>query len=161
MYYSVIRNTNHVALLAGMAFSASGLANIIAAPRLGKLSDKIGAQKVILVALVVAGIIFIPQAFVKNPWQLMGLRFLLGLAMGGLNPSVNVLVKKITPDSLTGRIFGFNISAQYLGIFGGSILGGQVAAYLGIRYIFFITSTLLLLNALWVYFKVYKKLSLN
>ncbi len=144
-----------------MAFSASGLANIIAAPRLGKLSDKIGAQKVILVALVVAGIIFIPQAFVKNPWQLMGLRFLLGLAMGGLNPSVNVLVKKITPDSLTGRIFGFNISAQYLGIFGGSILGGQVAAYLGIRYIFFITSTLLLLNALWVYFKVYKKLSLN
>ncbi len=29
-------NTSHVALLAGMAFSASGLANIIAAPRLGK-----------------------------------------------------------------------------------------------------------------------------
>ncbi|MFL0197495.1 multidrug efflux MFS transporter [Clostridium sp. WILCCON 0269] len=155
------RNTTHVALLAGMAFSASGLANIIAAPRLGKLSDKIGAQKVILVALIVAGIIFIPQAFVKDPWQLMGLRFLLGLAMGGLNPSVNVLVKRITPDSLTGRVFGFNISAQYLGIFGGSILGGQIAAYLGIRYIFFITSALLLLNAVWVYFKVYKKLSLN
>ena len=68
-------NTSHVALLAGMAFSASGLANIIAAPRLGKLSDKIGAQKVMLVALVVAGIIFIPQAFVKNPWQLMGFAF--------------------------------------------------------------------------------------
>jgi MFS family permease len=154
-------NTSHVALLAGITFSTSGLANIIAAPRLGKLSDKIGAQKIILVALVVAGIIFIPQAFVKNPWQLMGLRFLLGLAMGGLNPSVNVLVKRITPDYLTGRVFGFNISAQYLGIFGGSILGGQVAAYLGIRYIFFITSTLLLLNAVWVYFKVYKKLNVN
>ncbi|BBB90923.1 MAG TPA: multidrug efflux MFS transporter [Methylomusa anaerophila] len=149
--------TNHVALIAGMAFSASGLANILAAPGLGSLSDKIGAQKVMLIALAVAGLTFIPQGFVKDPWQLMMLRFLLGLAMAGLNPSVNTLIKKITPASLTGRVFGFNISAQYLGVFGGSVLGGQVAAYWGIRYVFFITSTLLLINAVWVYFKVYKK----
>jgi DHA1 family multidrug resistance protein-like MFS transporter len=154
-------NSTHVAMLAGMAFSASGLANIIAAPRLGKLSDKIGAQKVMLVALVVAGLIFIPQAFVKDPWQLMGLRFILGLATAGLIPSVNILIKKITPDSLTGRVFGFSMSAGYLGVFGGSILGGQVAAWFGIRYVFFITSALLLINAVWVYFKVYKKLSIN
>jgi len=154
-------NTSHVALIAGMAFSASGLANIIAAPNLGKLSDKIGAQKVMLGALVAAGIIFIPQAFVKNPWQLVGLRFLLGLTMAGLIPSVNILIKKITPDSLTGRVFGFNMSAGYLGVFGGSVLGGQVAAWFGIRYVFFITSALLLINAACVYFKVYKKLSLN
>jgi DHA1 family multidrug resistance protein-like MFS transporter len=154
-------NTSHIALIAGMTFSASGLSNIIVAPRLGKLSDKIGAQKVMLAALIVEGIIFIPQAFVRNPWQLMGLRFILGLTTAGLGPSVNVLVKKITPDSLTGRVFGFNISAQYLGIFGGSILGGQVAAHFGISNVFFITSALLLINGMWVYFKVYKKLSLK
>jgi DHA1 family multidrug resistance protein-like MFS transporter len=154
------RNAGHIALLAGMVFSASGLANIIAAPRLGRLSDRIGAQKVILVALVAAGLIFIPQAFVKNPWQLMGLRFLLGLTTGGLGPSVNILIKKITPDSLTGRVFGLNMSAGYLGVFGGSVLGGQVAAYLGIRYVFFITSALLLINAAWVYKKAYKYLNI-
>jgi MFS family permease len=155
------RNATHVALISGMAFSASGLSSVIAAPRLGRLSDKIGAEKVMFVALVAAGVIFIPQAFVRNPWQLMALRFLLGLATAGLAPSVNVLVKQITPDSLTGRIFGFNMSAQYLGVFGGSLLGGQVAAYFGIQYIFFITSTLLLINALWVYRTVYKKVSLS
>lgn len=155
------KSASHVALLAGMTFSASGLANIIAAPRLGKLSDRIGAQRVILVALIAAGLLFIPQAFVQNPWQLMGLRFLLGLAAGGLIPSVNILVKKITPDALTGRVFGFNMSAGYLGTFAGSVLGGQVAAWFGIRDVFFITSALLLINAGWVYFKVYKKLSSN
>jgi MFS transporter, DHA1 family, multidrug resistance protein len=154
-------NASHIALIAGITFSASGLSNIIAAPRLGKLSDKIGAQKVMLVALIMAGIIFIPQAFVSNPWQLMGLRFLLGLTIAGLNPSVNVLVKKITPSAITGRVFGFNISAQYLGVFGGSILGGQVAAHFGISNVFFITSALLLVNGVWVYFKVYKKLDLK
>ncbi|ACL16800.1 multidrug efflux MFS transporter [Methanosphaerula palustris] len=150
--------TSHVALLAGMTFSASGLASIVAASQLGKLSDKIGPQKVMLAALIVAGLIFIPQAFVTDPWQLMALRFVLGLAIAGLIPSVNTLLKRITPDSLTGRVFGFNMSAGYLGVFGGSVLGGQVAAYLGIRSVFFITGALLLVNAVWVYFKVYKNI---
>lgn len=154
-------DTGHVALLAGLAFSASGLANIIAAPRLGKLSDRIGAHKVVLVALVVAGIIYLPQAFVKNSWQLMGLRFLLGLAMAGLNPSVYTLIKQITPDALTGGVFGFAMSAGYLGVFGGGVLGGLVAAYSGIQSVFFVTGALLLINALWVYAKVYKRLSLK
>ncbi|MBN7773617.1 multidrug efflux MFS transporter [Clostridium aminobutyricum] len=152
------KETSHVALIAGLVFSASGLANIIAAPRLGKLSDRIGAHKIILFSLIAAGLIYIPQAFVTNPWQLMGLRFLLGLTMGGLNPSVNTLIKKITPGSITGRIFGFTISAGYLGVFGGSVLGGQAAAAFGIRSVFYITSALLLFNAVWVYFNVYKRL---
>lgn len=149
---------NHVALIAGMAFSASGLANIIAAPRLGKLSDRIGPQKVVLGALILAGIVFIPQAFVKNPWQLMALRFGLGIATAGLSPSINTLLKKITPEKFTGRIFGFNISAYYMGTFTGSVIGGQIAARLGIKYVFFITSSLLFFNAIWVYRGVYKKL---
>ncbi|UZW14821.1 multidrug efflux MFS transporter [Clostridium pasteurianum] len=149
---------NHVALIAGMAFSASGLANIIAAPRLGKLSDRIGPQKVVLGALILAGIVFIPQAFVKNPWQLMALRFGLGIATAGLSPSINTLLKKITPEKFTGRIFGFNISAYYMGTFTGSVIGGQIAARLGIKYVFFITSSLLFFNAIWIYRGVYKKL---
>ncbi|ALB45959.1 multidrug efflux MFS transporter [Clostridium beijerinckii] len=154
-------NSSHIVLLAGLTFSASGLANIIAAPRLGKLSDKVGAHKIILACTIGAGIIFIPQAFVKDTWQLMGLRFLLGIASAGLNPSVNIVLKKITPASLTGRVFGFNMSAGYLGAFGGAVLGGQVAGNLGMKYVFFITSALLFINAVWVYFKVYRKLSLN
>jgi len=148
----------HVALIAGIAFSATGLANIIAAPQLGKLSDKVGAQKVILFSLIAAGIIYIPQAFVQNAWQLTGLRFLLGLTLGGLAPSVNALVKKITPGALTGRIFGLTMSAQYLGVFGGAVMGGQISAAFGIRNVLFVTSALMLLNAVWVYFRVYKRI---
>ncbi|MCM2998566.1 multidrug efflux MFS transporter [Paenibacillus cellulositrophicus] len=154
----IARNLGHVALISGAIFSASGLANIIAAPRLGKLSDKIGAHQIMLFTLIVAGILFIPQAFVHNPWELMALRFLLGLAAGGLNPSVNVLLKKITPSNLTGRVFGLNMSAAYLGVFGGSVLGGQIAGHFGVRYVFLVTGALLLMNAIWVYFKVYGKL---
>lgn len=154
-------NSAHIALISGMAFSASGLASIIAAPRLGKLSDKIGPQRVMFAALIAAGLIFILQIFVKSSQQLIILRFLLGFATAGLAPSINTLVKKITPESLTGRIFGFNMSAFYLGTFSGSLLGGQIASHLGIKYVFFITSSLLLLNAVLVYEKILKKINSN
>ncbi|SFB56595.1 Major Facilitator Superfamily protein [Cohnella sp. OV330] len=149
----------HVALIAGITFSASGLANIFAAPRLGKLSDRIGAHKVMLASIAVAGLLFIPQAFVTAPWQLMILRFLLGLTSAGLTPAVNILLKKITPQQITGRVFGFSMSAGYLGVFAGSVLGGQVAAWFGLRYVFGLTGALLLVNAVWVYAKVYRKLA--
>jgi len=151
-------DTSHVALMAGMAFSAAGLANIISAPQLGRLSDRIGAHKVILFALIAAGVIYIPQAFAQNPWQLMALRFLLGFTLGGLGPAVNVMIKRITPPALTGRVYGFTMSAQYLGVFGGSVLGGQLSAAWGIRSVLFVSSALMLLNAAWVYLRVYKKI---
>lgn len=151
------KNTVHVALISGVAFSASGLASILSAPRLGRLADNIGCEKVMLAALIISGVLFVPQAFVRTPWQLMMFRFMLGVATAGLLPSINALIKLSTPDSLAGRVFGFNIAAQYLGIFSGSILGGQVAAHFGIQNVFFMTSILLLTNAMWVYKKAYKK----
>ncbi|WP_234121985.1 multidrug efflux MFS transporter [Clostridium hydrogenum] len=153
------KSASHIALISGLAFSASGFASIISAPRLGKLSDKIGARKVILGSLIAAAIFYVPQAFVSTPWQLMGLRFLLGLATAGLIPSVNTLVKKLSPEAVTGRIFGYSMSAQYLGTFSGSVFGGQLASHFGIRSVFLSTSALLLLNAIWVYKMVYKKLA--
>ncbi|MCE5285988.1 MAG: multidrug efflux MFS transporter [Pelosinus sp.] len=151
-------STSHIAVLAGAVFAAAGLASMLAAPRLGKLSDKIGAQKVLLYALLAAGCLFIPQAFVQTVWQLALLRFLLGLTTAGLLPSINSLIRKSTPKEITGRIYGFNQSAQFLGMFTGSILGGQIAAAAGIQYVLFLTGTLLLINALWFYRMIYKNL---
>lgn len=161
VYITHLQVTSHVVLISGMVFAASGFGNMLAAPQLGKISDKIGAHKVMLAALVAAGLLFIPQALVTSPWQLMGLRFLLGLAAAGLLPSINTLIARNTPSSITGRAFGFNQSAQFLGSFTGSIMGGQIAAAFGIHYVFFVTGALLLVNALWVYKNVCKQVVLK
>jgi MFS transporter, DHA1 family, multidrug resistance protein len=156
VYITQLSNhTGHVALLSGMVFAASGLANMLSAPRLGALSDRVGPHKVMLVSLVTAGLLFIPQAYVTDPWQLMALRFLLGITAGGLLPAINTLVKRNSPDGIAGRTFGLNQSAQFLGSFGGAVLGGHIAASFGIHYVFFVTSFLLLINAAWVYLKIF------
>jgi MFS family permease len=153
----ISQDTAHVALVSGIVFAASGLASILAAPRLGRLADRVGPLRVMLVALIAAGLLFIPQAFVTDAWQLTALRFLLGIATAGLLPSINTLIKQSSPNEIAGRIFGYNQSAQFLGSFGGSLMGGSIAAMLGIRYVFYLTSVLLLINALWVYKMLYTK----
>ncbi|HEY3424935.1 MAG TPA: multidrug efflux MFS transporter [Negativicutes bacterium] len=160
VYVTQLHVTNHVALISGLVFAASGFGNMLTASQLGKISDKIGPHKIMLVALVAAGLLFIPQAFVTTPWQLMGFRFLLGIAAAGLLPSINTLIMRNTPNAITGRFFGYNQSAQFLGSFGGSVLGGQTAAAFGIHYVFFVTGALLLINAVWVYTTVCKQISL-
>ncbi len=147
----VDKNTPHIAFISGVAFSASGFASVLAAPSLGKLSDRVGPPKVMLVALLAAGLLFVPQAVVNSPWELTGLRFLLGIATAGLLPSINALVKQLTPDEIVGRVYGYNQSAQFVGSFLGAVMGGGVAAAFGVRYVFYVTGALLLLNAIWVY----------
>lgn len=140
----------HIELVSGLVVAASGLASVVAAPILGKVSDRLGPRRVLVFTLILSGILFVPQAYVSNPWQLMALRFLLGLATAGLLPSINTIVKQMAPPRITGRLFGYNQSAQFFGTLGGSLLGGQMAAAFGIRYVFFSTSALLLANAVWV-----------
>lgn len=147
----------HIALVAGAVFAASGLASVLFAPQLGKLSDKIGPHKVLLASLVAAGLLYVPQAFVTSPWQLGLLLFLVGTVTAGLLPSVNNLIKRSTPAFIAGRVYGYNQSAQFTGVFLGAILGGQVAGAFGVRCVFFSTGTLLLLNAAWVYRMVYRQ----
>ena len=146
----LVQDVSHIALISGFVVSASGFAIVLSASRLGKISDRKGPGKVLFFSLLLAAVVFIPQAFVQNPWQLMGLRFILGIATAGMLPAVNTLIKKNVPDTVSGRVFGYNQSAQYLGSVAGPILGGQMAAYYGIRYVFFSTAALLVINALWV-----------
>lgn len=153
----ITSHTDHLALIAGLVFSCAGFASMLTASRLGKLSDKIGAEKVLLFCLILAGISFIPQAFVTSPWQLGALRFILGAATAGLLPSINSLLKQHTSPAIIGRIYGFNQSAQFIGMFSGAFLGGHIAAAFGIPLMFFLTASLLFINAAWFYKMVYHK----
>ena len=154
---SLSLTVSHLAFMAGLIFSSSGLATMLSSPLLGRLSDRRGPHKILLVSLVFAGLCTLPQAFVTNPWQLLILRFLLGLATGGITPALNSLVKRLTPQAITGRIFGFTMAAGYLGVFAGSVLGGQTASAWGLRFVFFLVAGGILLNVLLVYFGVYRK----
>ncbi len=145
----LVPSQEHVAFIAGAVFSCAGFASMLSASHIGKLADKIGSQKILFASLLVAGLSFIPQGMVRTPVELGALRFLLGIALAGLLPSVNNLIRQYTPSVCLGRVYGFNQAAQYMGMFAGAFLGGHIAAAIGIQNLFFVTAALLLINAAW------------
>lgn len=139
-----------LAFYAGLVGSITGFSNMIASPLLGRLGDKIGQERVLAFSLVGAAIMFIPQALVQNVWQLFAARFMLGMFMGGLLPSVNALIRKHTPDGMESRSYSFNSSFLSLGNMIGPTVGGALSGVLSIRGIFLIATVMLFANAIWV-----------
>ncbi|WP_313738519.1 MFS transporter [Pseudomonas sp.] len=138
-----------VTWLAGLCMAASALGSILSAPRLGKLADRIGALKVVVVCLSVAGLLLIPQALVTEVWQLIVLRLAMGLALGGLIPCVLAVIRQNVGANKVGKMLGYATSAQYLGQVVGPVLGGFAAGSLGLRFVFGATSLVLLVTAGW------------
>ncbi|MGM1046899.1 Predicted arabinose efflux permease, MFS family [Paenibacillus uliginis N3/975] len=144
-----------IALWAGFVIAVTGLSNMIASPILGRLSDKVGANRILTYALIGTGLTLIPQAFVQSVWQLIIVRFMMGVFMGGLLPSVNALIRSYTPDGMESRAFGFNTSALALGNMLGAIIGGFLSGFIGIEGLFLISGSLLIINMIWVRLKLY------
>lgn len=146
-----------LAFYAGLVSSITGFSNMLASPILGKYSDKLGAQKILGICLIGAAVAFIPQIFVQNIWQLLLSRFLQGIFMGGLLPSVLALINKYTPAGMESRSISYNMSALSMGNMLGPTLGGVLSGFLGNRGIFALATVLLLLNAVWVRISLHDK----
>lgn len=71
-------NVGNIAFISGMIASVPGVAALISAPKLGKLGDRIGPEKILIVALIVSVLLLIPMSFVQTPRQLGILRFYWG-----------------------------------------------------------------------------------
>lgn len=147
-------NTPHLATLAGVAFSVTGLGDFVGSPFLGKRSDQIGYRKVLLITLLGSGLMFIPQYFVHNIWVFILLRFGLGLFIGGIIPTANAMIGHMTPPEKRGTIYGATASATFLGNFAGPLVGGTLAAWLSIRATFLVAAVLTAITWAWVYMRV-------
>ena len=136
-----------VTIVSGLVMSAAALGSIVSASRLGKLADRIGHWTVIIAGLSVCAALLIPQAFVTAGWQLIALRFLMGLSLGGLLPCITSVLRHSVPDSIAGTILGYGTSANYAGQVAGPLLGGFVGGHFGMRAVFLGTCVLMAAGA--------------
>ncbi len=150
----LIGSPPQIATLAGIAFSITGLADLLSSPFLGKRSDIIGYRKVLLICLLGATLTSAPQIFVGSYWAFVAERFAVGLFIGGILPTANALVGRSVARADRGTVFGMTASATFLGNSLGPLTGGAIAASLGLRWVFVVTTLLLAVNLAWVYFTV-------
>ena len=140
-----------VATLTGAIIGVTGIANLIAAPRWGRRSDKHGYKPTLKRALIGAGLFAIPQGLVSAPWQLLLVRIPYGLMIGGIVPSVHAMIGLRAPDDRRAGTLGVTSTALMLGNMAGPLLGGTVAGVFGLRAVFIVSGVVLfaIYLALW------------
>lgn len=145
---SLAPEDSNILFISGLIVSSVGVSAIFSSPLLGKLGDKIGNHRILLIGLAYSFIMYIPMAFVTSPWQLGVLRFLLGFGTGALMPSVNSILSKLVQFEGVSRIFSYN---QMFGNFGqvlGPLIGSAVAGAMNYSSVFLVTSAFVLINIL-------------
>jgi MFS family permease len=146
---TLVEDPNRVTMMAGLVMSAAALGSILSASRLGKLADRVGPWNVIVGCLAVSAVLLVPQAFVTSGWQLVVLRFLMGLSLGGLLPCIASVIRHTVPERVAGNMLGYSTSAQYTGQVAGPLLGGFVGGHIGMRAVFLGTCVLMAAGAAW------------
>ncbi|HEM6339173.1 TPA: multidrug efflux MFS transporter [Streptococcus suis] len=149
LYVRHLGQTDNLLFVAGFIISLPGMASLVTSGYLGKLGDKIGNHRLLLMALAYSLLINVLCVFAQNPFQLGLLRFLYGFGTGALLPSVNSLLTKLTPKEGISRIFSYNQIFNNLGSVVGPMMGSAVAAQLGYDWVFYLSSGLVLFNLLW------------
>lgn len=135
---------DNLVFISGLIFSLGGFSSAITAPLWGRFGQHHGFVKALRLSLVLAGIFFFVQAIPDTLYAFAASQFAIGLFFSGIYPSINAILAEKTSASIKGRVFGLMFSAQQVGAMGGPILGGVIATFLGMKYVFLAAGALLL-----------------
>jgi len=147
---SLSPGTTRLATLAGAVVSVGGVTSSIAALAIGRLGDRLGQRRILLMCTLGVALVYIPQAFVANAAQLILLRAVEGLFSGGMMPTANALLARSSDSSRRGFVFGVSTSVQAAARAVGPALGAGVANLWGLSSVFLVSAGMFAVIALLV-----------
>jgi MFS transporter, DHA1 family, tetracycline resistance protein len=134
----------------GLVALAFGVANFLASPILGALSDRYGRRPVLLLGFMGLGISFFGTAFAAGLGTLLAVRVVAG-AMQANAAIANAYVADITAPDLRAKRFGLLGAMTGAGFIIGPVMGGLLGA-IDLQLPFYAAGTLAMLNLAYGYF---------
>ncbi len=138
-----------IASMAGLVLGITAVTSALAAGFGGRIGDRYGHGRMMAVCAIIGGILYMPQALVTSPYELLAWRGLLGLFTGGLMPGTMAIVALRTPAAHRGWVFGLTTTATALGNAAGPLAGAAAATALGLRATFVVTGLILTIAGVW------------
>ncbi|MCD6400893.1 MAG: MFS transporter, partial [Anaerolineales bacterium] len=129
-------------LMVGVSYATTTIGSIY----FGKLGDQVGHRIIVLISIIVAGLLYFPQSFVTNVWQILVLQALVGVALGGIIPTISALLAKFTQRGEAGTVYGMDNSVNSAARSIAPLIGAGVAAWLGLRATFSATGLIFLIG---------------
>jgi MFS family permease len=136
---------------AGMAAGVFFFGYVLLQVPAGHISEHGSARKYILWTILAWGGISFLTAFVQNAWQLYAMRFLLGVAEGGLYPSLLTVIANWFPRRELGRANAFFLMSLPLSTLFTNPISGWIVNNFSWRWLFAVEGCISLsLIAIWL-----------
>ena len=148
LYMAQLGSEKTAAVQSGLAFALMGLVAAFSSVVSGRLIGRINPRKILVVASLGAGLMYLLPMFAANTTQLIIFVGLLGLWQGGVVTSTTSLIGISVPIAVQGMAYGLSQSANSLGITLGPIIGGSAAQLMSLKYIFGLSALLYLFTSL-------------
>jgi MFS transporter, DHA1 family, multidrug resistance protein len=145
---SLMTETTSVNTTTGMVVGVSSATTTASAIYMGRLGDRIGHRRIIIVCAVAAGVLYTIQWRVTAPWQLLVLQALVGVAVGGIVPSISALLARFSHPGEEGAVFGLDNSITSGARSVAPMIGAAVAHAVALRTTFLAAAVLYLALAL-------------
>lgn len=149
-----IGSTAFLATITGSVFGVVGLFQVISSSFWGKLNDKHDIRLNIMWALIGAGAGYTLHVVTTGVYELIPIRALLGLCIGGVMPSLFSFINKCIPDVKKGGVMGIASSFTMFGNLIGPISSGYIASFTSIDFIFIFSGSILALSSIIAFFKL-------
>ena len=133
---TLLVDTSRVNTIAGISESVVFGTTTISAIYLSRLGDKIGHRKIIIASLIVTALIYIPQTVVTRAWHVILLQAMVGIALGGVVPSLSALLAKFSVRGDEGTVYGLDNSINSGGRAVAPLFGTAIAVWAGYRWVF-------------------------
>lgn len=117
----------------GLVVGAGSAATTVGAIYLGRLGDRVGHHRILVVSAAAAAALYAPQSAVTQGWQLLALTALVGVALGGVLPSIAALLARYNRPGDEGAVYGLDNSVAAGGRALAPLLGSLIAIGLGLR----------------------------
>ena len=126
----------------GLVSSFSAMPRLLSGPVTGLLSDRWGRRPMLILGAAAHGAILVAQFFSGGYVQFALLELLAGVGIAFWTVSSGILIADLTKVANRGRGVGLRDTAMRLGMLGGPLVGGLIAAQFELRWVFiFIAST--------------------
>jgi MFS family permease len=109
---------------AGFVIAVYGFAALVTAPVVGRISDKIGALKVMKSSLIFSGISLFLFSFITNYYLILLITFIWSVINESFRPANMSLISEVTDASQRRTGFALNRLAINLGMSIGPVVGG-------------------------------------
>jgi DHA1 family multidrug resistance protein-like MFS transporter len=145
---------DRVAAYSAYVMFVTGLLQTVLAPTFGRLGDRAGHKSLLVITTALVGAFLIPHYFARTYAQFFALRILATAPGAAIGPTTSALVASTMPRERYGGAYGVLASARALSGSVGPIIGGSIAAFADIRWVFIWTAVLTLVASLWAAFAV-------